>query len=502
MANTHTQSSILMMKAPDFKVNAAAATTTCIIPVFENSDYQSHLSEVAAKIGFSSWAYFEGFKGKANESFLWVSDEGTKVYFLGLGNKQHVSGVCKAFRSFFYNKKEVFRGEISIWLWPENLELSAGEISNGIFLAQYQLGAQKEKNGGSTWFDENPGLNFEAFNEQIENVKSTVLKGYLLAKTQTKIMAWVDSPANFKTPQQLAEAIKASGRAEGFSVKVMDAHQCGAIGLKALLAVGKGSVENPPLFVLMEYKAAEAKKTIGLVGKGVTFDTGGVSLKPGDNMNYMKSDMGGAAAVIGAIEMAAKLRLPIHLVAAVPLTENCVDSLAIKPGDVIGSYLGKTIEVINTDAEGRLILADALSYVKKNYELDSLIDLATLTGNCIQALGYAAAALLSNNDTLADSLSAAGQKTGEKVWRMPLWDDYKDMMRSDVADIKNLSTAPIAGAITAAKFLEEFIDGHPSWAHLDIAGVAFGDSEFGTMKSATGYGVKLLLEWLETQSQE
>jgi leucyl aminopeptidase len=211
----------------------------------------------------------------------------------------------------------------------------------------------------------------------------------------------------------------------------------------------------------------------------------------------MKSDMGGAAAVIGTLEMAAKLGLKVNIVGAVALTENCIDSLAIKPGDVIGSYLGKTIEVINTDAEGRLVLADALAYVKKNHQPDAMIDLATLTGNCIQALGYAAAALLSNNDDLAQSLKNSGQTTGEKVWRMPLWDDYKDMMKSDVADIKNLSSAPIAGAITAAKFLEEFIDGHTNWAHLDIAGVAFGDSEYGSMKSATGYGVKLLVDWLE-----
>jgi leucyl aminopeptidase len=217
-------------------------------------------------------------------------------------------------------------------------------------------------------------------------------------------------------------------------------------------------------------------------------------------MNYMKSDMGGAAAVCGTIELAAKLKLKVNIVAAVPLTENCIDGKAIKPGDVIGSYLGKTIEVINTDAEGRLILADALAYVKKNYQPDILVDLATLTGNCIQSLGYAAAALLSNNDELAESLSKSGFETGEKVWRMPLWDDYKDMMKSDVADIKNLSSAPLAGAITAAKFLEEFIDGHTTWAHLDIAGVAFGDSEYGSMKSSTGYGVKLLTNWLESIS--
>jgi len=263
------------------------------------------------------------------------------------------------------------------------------------------------------------------------------------------------------------------------------------------LAVGRGSTENPARFIVMEFNnSSEKNKKIGLVGKGVTFDTGGISIKGSTSMSYMKSDMGGAGAVLGAMELAAKLKLPVHLIGVIPSTENCVDGNALKPSEVISSYSGKTIEVIDTDAEGRLILADGLSYIKKNFEPDVIIDLATLTGNCIAALGYAAAGLLSNNDELANQLLEIGQETGEKLWRLPLWDDYKDMMNSDVADIKNLSSAPVAGAITAAKFLEFFIDGHTNWAHLDIAGLAFGDSEFAKMKSATAYGVNLLTAFL------
>jgi leucyl aminopeptidase len=196
------------------------------------------------------------------------------------------------------------------------------------------------------------------------------------------------------------------------------------------------------------------------------------------------------------MELASKLKLPVHLIGVIPATENCVDGNALKPSDVISSYSGKTIEVIDTDAEGRLVLADGLAYIKKNYEPDVIIDLATLTGNCIAALGYVAAGLLSNNDELSDKLLNISQLTGEKLWRLPLWDDYKDMMNSDIADIKNLSSAPLAGAITAAKFLEVFIDGHTNWAHLDIAGLAFGDSEFAKMKSGTAYGVRLLTAFL------
>lgn len=216
-------------------------------------------------------------------------------------------------------------------------------------------------------------------------------------------------------------------------------------------------------------------------------------------MHYMKSDMGGAAAVLGTIELAAKLQLPVHLVGIIPSTENSIDGLAIKPGDVIGSYSGKTIEVIDTDAEGRLILADGLSYANQNFALDTIIDLATLTGSCVATLGYSAAGLFTNNETLAQSLYQSGLQTGEKLWRLPLWDDYKDELKSDVADVKNYHGKPVAGAIVAAKFLEVFTENHANWAHLDIAGTAFGDSEFGTMKSATAYGVRLLVNWLKNQ---
>ena len=214
-------------------------------------------------------------------------------------------------------------------------------------------------------------------------------------------------------------------------------------------------------------------------------------------MHLMKSDMGGAAAVLGTMELAAKLGLPVHLVGIVPSTENMVDGLGTKPGDVIQSYLGKTIEVIDTDAEGRLILADGLSYLKKNFNPDSIIDLATLTGSIVATLGYNAAGLFSNDDALAASLSKAGDISGERLWRLPIWEIYMDDMKSDVADISNLTSKPMAGAITAAKFLELFIDGHTSWAHLDIAGMALISNELGNSRVATAYGVRLLIEFLE-----
>ena len=218
-------------------------------------------------------------------------------------------------------------------------------------------------------------------------------------------------------------------------------------------------------------------------------------------MHLMKSDMGGAAAVFGAMELCAKLRLPIHLVGIVPATENSVDALAIKPSDVINSYSGKTIEIIDTDAEGRLILADGLSYMVRHYKPDVLIDLATLTGSAVRTFGYHAAGLFSNDDELAAKLYEASETCGELVWRLPLWDVYKDDIKSDVADVRNFSGRPLAGAIGAAKFLEVFTQDHPSWAHLDIAGVAFSDMEFSSQKSATAFGVRLLMEYLDLLSK-
>ncbi|NBA87161.1 leucyl aminopeptidase [Emticicia sp. CRIBPO] len=475
----------------------SAHSPIVVIPFSQGELLEGQLTAVAAFAGMKPEIVTKEFKAEAKESLLlFKQDSGQKIYLLGLGKAPKSADFIKIFRSFFYHKRNVSDASVAIDLVSGQLEDAAEFVVNGLLLASYKLGAQKtHRDDKPDFFKSEFDAELIVSTEKQSEVAQAVKAGVETAETQVRILALVDAPANYKTPQQLADFVLESGKSFGYKVEVFDEKQCEALGLHALLAVGKGSIENPPKFLVLEYKGGESK-TIGLVGKGVTFDTGGVSLKPGDNMNYMKSDMGGAAAVIGTIELVARLKLPVHIVGVVPVTENCIDGLAIKPGDVIGSYAGKTIEVINTDAEGRLILADGLAYLKKNYNPEVMIDLATLTGNCIMALGYAASALLSNNDALAQQLIDAGQETGEKTWRMPLWDDYKDMMKSDVADIKNLSSAPIAGAITAAKFLETFIDEHPNWAHLDIAGVAFGDSEYGSMKSATAYGIRLLKNWI------
>lgn len=315
-----------------------------------------------------------------------------------------------------------------------------------------------------------------------------------ISQAQLNAMTLINTPSNRKSAITVAEYAIESGTSHGFGVEVFDEKRLEKEGFHALLAVNRGS-ENPPRFLILTYEGSGATRHIGLVGKGVTYDTGGLSIKPTDSMQHMRSDMSGAATVLAAFEAVAALKLPVKLTGAIPLTDNIVDAKSYKPGDVIGSYSGKTIEVIDTDAEGRIILADALTYIARHHQPDVIVDLATLTGAAVRAIGSAASALFSNDDALAAALTASGEATGERLWRLPLWDEYKDDIASDIADVKNLGKIT-AGAISAAKFLEIFIESHPSWAHLDIAGTAYGDNEFGKAKSATGYGVRLLVEFI------
>jgi len=305
----------------------------------------------------------------------------------------------------------------------------------------------------------------------------------------------VDLPPNKVNPKYLANWALETGKKYGFEVTVFDRKKATEVGLHSFLAVGKGSA-NEPQFIIMEYQPTSAKKHIGLVGKGITFDTGGLNIKTA-GMVQMKCDMAGAAAVLGSMQLIADLKLPYRVIAIVPACENSVDAHSFMPSDVIQSYAGHSIEIIDTDAEGRLILADGLSYLIKNYKPETVIDLATLTGSAVGTFGYECAALFTNNEDLSKKLQQSGDAIGERLWQLPLWDAYKSDIESEIADVKNYSGKPVAGAISAAKFLEFFTDEHQSWAHLDIAGVAFGDDEFAKTKHATGYGVHLITKFIE-----
>jgi len=320
-----------------------------------------------------------------------------------------------------------------------------------------------------------------------------------LAEVQLRIMALVDAPANIKRPQYLAEWAVASGKEYGYEVKVLDKAACEAEGLGALLAVNRGS-EDPARFIVMEYRGEEApagEGPVAIIGKGITFDTGGLSIKSSTNMHLMKSDMGGAAATFGALEAAARLRLPVHLLGIVPSTDNSVDALSIKPSDVITGHSGKTIEIIDTDAEGRLVMSDGLSYANTYYQPKTLIDVATLTGSAVRTFGYACGAMMSKDEALVSAFQRAGDACGERVWSLPPWDDYLSGLDSDVADIKNYSGKPINGAIDAYKFLEFFTDDHPHYIHFDIAGVALKQGPYAKDRQATGFGMRLFVAWLE-----
>jgi leucyl aminopeptidase len=303
-------------------------------------------------------------------------------------------------------------------------------------------------------------------------------------------------PGNICTPTYVGRAAEELAARHGFGVTVLDKAAIVREKMGALLAVAQGSVEEPR-FIVLDYQGAEGAPIV-LVGKGVTFDTGGISIKPAQNMEDMKYDMSGAAAVLGTFEVLGRLKPAAHVIGLIPSTENMPSGTAVKPGDVVTSHLGKTIEVINTDAEGRLILCDALSWARR-YQPACVIDIATLTGAIVVALGNSAAGVMGSDDPLVEELRQAGDRAGERVWPLPLWDEYRDLMKSDIADVKNAGGRP-AGSISAGWFLREFADGFP-WAHLDIAGTAYTDREDAArVKGPTGIGVRLFSEFVLNRS--
>jgi leucyl aminopeptidase len=486
------------------KVHATTITPnlqTLILPV--PGRQEAVLRQAAALVGLSANTLISDFNGDAADILpLYAGDQ--RVVLLGLGEKPSFAEIQRCFRVLAYKWGKVLGSQVAInWQWTEtgsSLYSWAEAGVNGMLLGAYQPGRYKT---------ETPAIHpLLAPDAEIQLVagsdaeapllQAAAERSLVIARTQRRIMDLVNAPSNYKRPAELGEWAAASAAEYGYRATVWNQNEIKAAGMHALLAVNQGSA-HPAAFIVAEYepKALGNYPTVALVGKGVTFDTGGISIKASANMHYMKSDMGGAAAVLGTLEAAAQLQVPVRLLGFIPATENSVDANAVKPGDVIGSYAGKTIEVIDTDAEGRLILADALSYAVRQYKPDVIIDLATLTGSAVRTLGYVAGALFTHNDSLANALYQAGWNCGERLWRLPLWDLYKDDVKSDVADLRNFSGKPTAGAISAAKFLEAFVDNHTAWAHLDIAGVAYTDSEVNGGKTASAYGIRLLLTYLQ-----
>lgn len=467
-----------------------------LLPIAKNDSLSNVISSVANDYHFQKDILEQEFKAELKEQFSFFHNN-IKVVLIGIGQSPNFIDIQNVFRSFVFQNKHKLPTNIGVNTnYSINIHNQLIEaIVNGLLLGRYSIGLFKSDTINYQFNQTNASITL--ISNELDIAKNQAEIAQKIAETQLKIYDLVNNPSNVKTPKYLAQVAQSSGKEFGYDVKIFDKQDCIDLKFNALLSVNKGSPEEP-VMIVMEYKPkTNSKFSLGLVGKGVTFDTGGISIKPSTNMYYMKSDMGGAAAVMGAIEMIAKLQLPIHTVAVVPSTENCVDGNSTKPGDVIQSYLGKSIEVIDTDAEGRLILADALAYLSKNYKVDSIVDFATLTGSCLRTFGYICSGLFSNDDELSNKLFKAGEQCGERMWRLPIWDAYSDDLKSDIADLKNFSGKPSAGAISAAKFLEVFIDGHPSWAHLDIAGTAYSDSEYASQKIATAYGIRLIYEYIQ-----
>ena len=336
----------------------------------------------------------------------------------------------------------------------------------------------------------------ERSSEKFNPLKLGAQHGQIIAESVLFARDLANEPGQSLTPRELATRAQKLAHELGLRCEVFDEKALESLGMGGILSVGKGS-DEPPRLIVLEYNVTKNARPIVLVGKGITFDSGGISLKPREGLEAMKYDMSGAAAVLGAMRAAALLKLPSAVVGLVAAAENLPSGKALKPGDVITISNGKTVEVTNTDAEGRLVLADALVYAQR-YHPQAVIDVATLTGACTIALGKEAAGLFANDETLAQKIEHAAQQSGERVWRLPLYEEYKELIKSEIADIKNSTNkGPQAGAAIGAIFLKEFVS-FP-WAHLDIAGVAYDvESRLYHPKGATGYGVRLLAQVLQS----
>lgn len=431
------------------------------------------------------------FSGKKYEVFI-QADEDSIIYMIGLGKSALPNfEIQQVAVKFSQTQKDKLQITPTLVLADFMNEKQFEEFIKGLLLGTYIYPFDRKHAFWNPQFE----IHFENFSQK--KLDAVLSKAEALANGQTACQEWLNKPANLKKPDILNSYLKNLAKKYNFKYTVFNRKKCEELGLGAYLSVNQGSAYDAA-FTIIEYKTSvKNAKTFGLVGKCVLFDTGGISLKDHTNMHYMKSDMGGATAVIGTLIYAAEMNLPVNIVAVLPITDNAISEKAFLPSDVITAYNGKTIEVLNTDAEGRMILADGLSYLAKNYKTDFLIDLATLTGSSVRMFGDTCGAMFSNNEELKNRLIKTGDQTNQRVWNLPLWDIWKDDIQSDVADLKNISMKPIGDCIIAAKFLEQFTENHPKWAHLDIAGVAFGSTGYAKEKAATGYGVQLLADLIE-----
>ncbi|MFA5523079.1 MAG: leucyl aminopeptidase [Tissierellales bacterium] len=448
----------------------------------------------------------EEFTGKYNEiqSFkLTRKDNPKKVVLIGLGKKEELD-LEKVRKIFAKAIKEV------IGLKANDVDIYPIKSSNGLSLSQIARAMTEGLVLASYKFDkyiqdkkENPVKKIYmvgANADEIVDIDNGVDEGNLLSKSTILARDMVNEPANVLTPARLAAIAEKTSKESGFEVEILKEDKIQELGMDAFLAVARAS-ENRPRLIVMRYfgDKKNKKEVIGLVGKGLTYDSGGLCIKSKDGMVNMKCDMGGAASVVGAMEVIAKRKLKINVIAVVAACENSISGNSFRTGDIIGSMAGKTIFIASTDAEGRLTLADAVHYIIEKEKVTRVLDIATLTGGAVVTLGSTATVVVSNDDEFYKTLEDASKVTGEKIWRMPHFDDYKELLKSKVADLTNSAGNP--QAITAALFVGEFIQ-DKSWIHMDIAGTAFtGKSSEYIAEGGTGVGVRTIYEMVKTLSK-
>jgi len=491
---------MLQIKSVDLK---KTAIKTLVIPVCQDEDIHDgkKISSLILKV-----KKLNEFDGKKDEEAIFYEPEevnAKRIIFMGIGKKENLNlETLREFTGKAVKKcisKKLSEVVISVPLKKNILNLfgnnpeaflkamlEGGALGNHIF-DKYKK-KKKRKILKKIVFSVSPDLE-KKYGKLAKKIE-TICSGTILARE------WVSTPPNDKRPEMLTKIITDLAKKEKLNIHVMDEKELKQKKFNALLAVSAGS-DSKPRMIILEYAPKGAKKTVALVGKGITFDSGGINLKPTGSLEDMKMDMSGAAAVAATLLTVAKLNLKKKVIGIIPVVENMPSGSAARPGDIVKSFNGKTVEIGNTDAEGRLILIDAIAYGIKKYKPDVMIDMATLTGACVVALGEKIAGVFSSDTKLSESIVESGASTYERCWSMPLPDDYKKLLKSSFADIHNISSSRWGGAITAALFLSEFT-GDTTWAHIDIAGPAYAEKESAYCgPGGTGFGVRLFCDLLE-----
>ena len=441
------------------------------------------------------------FNGRAGQTLLLYPRAAAaprRVLLIGLGKSAEVTAesIRRAAATAVQKAQELQAGALAIGLAAEvgvAAPFAAQALAEGLELGAYRFWRYRTGLTPAQKFAVERATVFTLGEEEV--TRAGAATGQAIARGVILARDLVNSPGYAMTPAQMAAEAEALGERLGLKTLILELPQLREGGFGGIIAVGQGSANEPRFIVLEHGEAGPDRPTICLVGKGLTFDSGGLSIKPAEAMDTMKSDMGGAAAVFGAMQAVAELDLPLHVVGLVSAAENMPSGTAYRPGDVVKTLSGKTVEVLNTDAEGRIILSDALFYAQR-YDPVAIIELSTLTGAITIALGAHAIGMIATDQDLADRVSAAGTASHERVWQLPLWEEYKEMIKSEIADIKNLGGRP-AGSITAGAFLAAFVGDYP-FVHLDIAGTAWADraSKSYETPGGTGVGVRLLAQFL------